>query len=253
MATEENFLFSHNITRTTKQVRDALNRERSNVGRTAYSSRVKDILRECETTEVAQQLVDDFENFTDRTTHDEVNWKPIHLHAVKLLNERDDVIFATVDERHSNADLLNHAHRDGYRTVTVPENIRNEIQDERDSEGNRLRDVGTYLEEYNESFEYDWVPEDEMTEEEREVWNHRGKILDLLNDPPVEEIRVSETIRMTDRGEMANGVWDGGEQRMSFVGSNSTAFGTSPVRSSTKSHTREVGEHLTSRNRSKMH
>jgi hypothetical protein len=214
VATEENFLFSYNITKTTKQVRDALNRERSNVGRTAYSSRVKDILRECETTEVAQRLVDDFENFTDGTTHDEVNWKPIRLHAVTLLNERDAVVFATVDERHSNADLLNHARADGYRVVTVPENIRNEIQDERDSEGNRLRDVGTYLEEYNESFEYDWVPEDEMTEDEREVWNHRDEILDLLNDPPVEEIRVSETIRMTDRGEMANGVWDGNEQRI---------------------------------------
>jgi hypothetical protein len=214
VATEENFLFSYNITKTTKQVRDALNRERSNVGRTAYSSRVKDILRECETTDVAQRLVDDFENFTDGTTHDEVNWKPIRLHAVKLLNERDDVVFATVDERHSNADLLNHARADGYRVVTVPENIRNEIQDERDSEGNRLRDVGTYLDEYNESFEYDWVPEDEMTEDEREVWNHRDEILDLLNDPPVEEIRVSETIRMTDRGEMANGVWDGNEQRI---------------------------------------
>lgn len=214
VATEENFLFSYNIKRTTKQVRDALNRERSHVGRTAYSSRVKDILRECETTNVAQRLVDDFENFTEGTTHDEVNWKPIRLHAVKLLNERDDVVFATVDERHSNADLLNHARADGYRVVTVPENIRDEIQDEEDSDGNRLRDVGAYLKEYNESFEYEWVPEEEMTEEEREVWNCRYEILGLLRKPPTEEIRVSETIRMTDRGEMANGVWEQSEQRI---------------------------------------
>jgi hypothetical protein len=214
VATEENFLFSYNITKTTKQVRDALNRERSNVGRTAYSSRVKDILRECETTEVAQRLVDDFENFTDGTTHDEVNWKPIRLHAVKLLNARDDVVFATVDEQNSKADLLNSAIREGYRVVTVPENIRNEIQDEKDAEGNRLRDVGTYLEEYNESFEYKWVPEEEMTEGERRVWNRRDEILDLLEEPPVEEIRVSETIRMTERGEMANGVWNREERRI---------------------------------------
>ncbi len=204
VATEENFLFSYNIT-TTKQLRDALNRERSNVGRTAYSSRVKDILQECETTEVAQRLVDDFENFTDGTTHDEVNWKPIRLHVVKLLNERDNVVFATVDERHTNADLLNHAQADSYRVVTVPENIRNEIQDEKDSEGNRIRDVGRYLTEYNESFEYEWVSEDEMTESELEVWGCRDDILDLLQNRPVEEVRVSETIRMTDRGEMANG------------------------------------------------
>ena len=214
VATEENFLFSYNITKTTKQVRDALNRERSNVGRTAYSSRVKDILRECETTEVAQRLVDDFESFTDGTTHDEVNWKTIRLHAVKLLNTREDVVFATVDEQNSKADLLNSAIREGYRVVTVPENISNEIQDEEDAEGNRLRDVGTYLEEYNESFEYEWVPEEEMTEDERKVWNRRDEILDLLEEPPVEEIRVSETIRMTERGEMANGVWNRNERRI---------------------------------------
>jgi len=34
VATEENFLFSYNITNTTKKVRESLNRERSNVGRT---------------------------------------------------------------------------------------------------------------------------------------------------------------------------------------------------------------------------
>jgi len=214
VATEENFLFSYNITKTTKQVRDALNRERSNVGRTAYSSRVKDILRECETTEVAQRLVDDFKSFTDGTTHDEVNWKPIRLHAVKLLNAREDVVFATVDEQNSKADLLNSAIREGYRVVTVPENISNEIQDEEDAEGNQLRDVGTYLEEYNESFEYEWVPEEEMTEDERKMWNRRDEILDLLEEPPVEEIRVSETIRMTERGEMANGVWNRNERRI---------------------------------------
>lgn len=214
VATEENFLFSYNITKTTKQVREALNRERSNVGRTAYSSRVKDILRECETTDVAQRLVDDFENFTDGTTHDEVNWKPIRLHAVKLLNERDNVVFATVEEQQRQTDLLSHAQGDGYRVVTIPENIRQEIQDERDSGGNEIRDVGTYLTEYNESFEYEWVSEEAMTEDERRVWNHRDAILDLLENRPVEEIRVSETIRLSERGEMANGVWEGHEQRI---------------------------------------
>jgi hypothetical protein len=176
--------------------------------------RVKDILRECETTEVAQRLVDDFENFTDGTTHDEVNWKPIRLHAVKLLNERDDVVFATVDEQQRQTDLLSHAQRDGYRVVTIPESLRHEIQDERDSGGNEIRDLGRYRQEYNESFEYEWVPEEAMTEDERRVWNHRDAILDLLENRPVEDIRVSETIRMTEQGEMANGVWKRDERRI---------------------------------------
>ncbi len=215
VATEENFLFSYNITKTTKQVQDALNRERSNVGRTAYSSRVKDILRDCETTDVAQRLVDDFEDFTDGTTHDEVNWKPIRLHAVKLLNAQDDVVFATVEEQTRKADLLDHAQRDGHRAVTVPDNIRDELRNERDAEGNQIRDVGAYRQEYNETHEYEWVPESEMTNEELRVWNLHGEILELLDEqPPVDEIRVSETIRMTEQGERARGVWERGERRI---------------------------------------
>ncbi len=45
VAEEDNFLFSYNITSLTSTLRKALNRERSNVGRTAYTPRVKDILK----------------------------------------------------------------------------------------------------------------------------------------------------------------------------------------------------------------
>lgn len=41
VATEDNFLFSYDITSLTAPLRRALNRERSNVGRTAYADRDK--------------------------------------------------------------------------------------------------------------------------------------------------------------------------------------------------------------------
>ena len=44
VAEEENFAFSFNITSLTTAMRKALNRERTNVGRTAYSERVKQML-----------------------------------------------------------------------------------------------------------------------------------------------------------------------------------------------------------------
>ena len=47
VAEEENFIFSYNITSLTKAIRKALNRERSNVGRSAYSERVKSVLLSC--------------------------------------------------------------------------------------------------------------------------------------------------------------------------------------------------------------
>ena len=54
VAEEENFLFSYNITSLTAAIKKALNRERTNVGRTAYSDRVKSILLSCEGKVVAQ-------------------------------------------------------------------------------------------------------------------------------------------------------------------------------------------------------
>ncbi len=47
VAEEENFLFSYNITSLDKAIKKALNRERTNVGRTAYVGRVKALLLEC--------------------------------------------------------------------------------------------------------------------------------------------------------------------------------------------------------------
>ncbi len=44
VADEENFLFSYNITALNEAIKKALNRERSNVGRSAYSDRVRAIL-----------------------------------------------------------------------------------------------------------------------------------------------------------------------------------------------------------------
>jgi len=44
VAEEENFLFSYNITSLTAAIKKALNRERTNVGKSAYSDRVKSVL-----------------------------------------------------------------------------------------------------------------------------------------------------------------------------------------------------------------
>lgn len=47
IAEESNFLFSYNITALNKQIIKALNRERTNVGRSAYGDRIKSILTAC--------------------------------------------------------------------------------------------------------------------------------------------------------------------------------------------------------------
>jgi hypothetical protein len=209
VATEPDFLFSYNITNTTKKVRDALNRERSNVGRTAYTPRVKKILRESESEAVAEQLVEDLERFTEGTAHEELGWKSIRVHAAKLMNSLRDVVFATNEEQREKRDLLDHARQDGYEVITVPENVRREIEGAKDVQGEKMRDVGAYTTEYNESFQYEWVGPEELTEEEKAVWKRRQDIVGLLDDPPhFNNIRVSEQMRVTGgEGWKTRGTW----------------------------------------------
>ena len=61
VAEEDNFLFSYNITSPTAALRRALNRERSNVGRSAYTDRVKSILLACDQDDVIDALVADLQ------------------------------------------------------------------------------------------------------------------------------------------------------------------------------------------------
>jgi len=216
VATEPDFMFSYNITNTTKRIRDALNRERSNVGRSAYTPRVKKILQECKSENIAERLVSEFERFEEGTEREELGWKPIRLHAAKLLNAQKDVVFTTVGEQREKRDLVDHARQDGYDVVTVPENIRDELRNVSDAEGNEMRDINVYSTEYKESFQYEWVAEEDLTEDERAVWRLRHDINDLLDDPPyVEEMRVSETMRITGGEDWkTQGTWQPLEQRI---------------------------------------
>src|SRR5438552_10041060 len=71
VALEEEFLFSYNIISTTAQLQRALNRERTNVGRSAYQDRVKAILVKSKSVAVAEQLVQDLTRIPAGTNHDE--------------------------------------------------------------------------------------------------------------------------------------------------------------------------------------
>src|SRR5260370_21732137 len=72
VATEDQFLFSYNITSTTAQLQRALNRERSNARRVAYQDRVKAILLKSKSAAVAEQLAADLTRPQSGTKHDEV-------------------------------------------------------------------------------------------------------------------------------------------------------------------------------------
>lgn len=167
VAEEEKFIFSYNITSLTKAIRKALNRERSNVGRSAYSGRVKSILLSCRSKAIAKSLVDDLKNYHSGTIHDELKWMDINVHACKLLNSFEKVVFFTSEELMFATDMVDKAKRDGYDIVTIPVNIKDKIRGLKDASGNIIRDLDQFQIEWNKSFEFKFIDEKDMTKKAR--------------------------------------------------------------------------------------
>lgn len=217
VAEEPNFLFGYNITSLTKALRAALNRERSNVGRQAYSDRVKAILLACSSRSVADVLATDLARFASGRNHDETMWLDVGVHACRILNAHDKVVFVTSEQMYFSAGLLSRARADGYRVVVVPETVAQKLPSLHDLDGNPLRDLSEYRDEWNRSFDYDFVDVRELTESERAVFALATPILRLVRDEAnrVREVLVSRTMRIDARdNNEAVGVWDEEYQRI---------------------------------------
>ena len=211
VAEEDNFLFSYNITSPTTALRRALNRERSNVGRSAYTDRVKAILLACEEDAVIDAVIDDLQLYARGVQHDETQWIDVGVHACKQLNARSKVIFLSALDLAQAPDFLQRAADDGYRTVVVPETLSTKLPRLRDALGNPIRDLTRYREEWNSSFQFTFTEPAKLTPRERAVWDTLPLIFAARGGRParVKEIRISETMRLMDgRYQEAVGLWD---------------------------------------------
>jgi len=211
VAEEVNFLFSYNITSLTAAIKNALNRERTNVGRTAYSDRVKSILLSCCDRPVATVLVDDLRQYEKGTLHDELKWADVSAHATKILNASSKVLFVSPAQLTEAKMLVDEAKQGGSQIVIVPENVREKISGQTDLAGNPIRDLSRFRQEYNESFEFKFVSPNNMTPTERTVYDAIPKIVSLIGGlpPNVKEIMISETMRTETHALVeATGLWE---------------------------------------------
>lgn len=199
VAEEENFLFSYNITSLTEALRRALNRERSHVGRGAYTERVQDILLACTSTEVTIPLAEDLHSFATGKMHDELQWAKIYKHASSILQSYKPVVFSTPAEEQAQPGLVTTARKDGYEVVTIPYDWRDKLVNVQDKTQQPIRLLDVYKQERNESFQFQFVVPDQLTTQERNIFEQTPVILQLLNQPVlstrVKEICISETMR----------------------------------------------------------
>lgn len=217
VAEEEEFAFSYNITSLTAAMNRALNRERTNVGRTAYADRVKAMLLDSESHDVAQTLADDLTRIEQGTNRDEVKWVDVAVHACQILNAAEKVVFVTAEQRTSASSAIDHALSDGYKVVTVPESIKERLHGIKDVRGNPVRDLDVYEQEFSESFEFKFVDPRKLSTPELAIFDMREKVANLVGGLPreVKEILISETMRPDFASTCdAAGLWEPDDRRI---------------------------------------
>jgi hypothetical protein len=197
VASESNFLFSYNITSLDSKIKKALNRERQNLGRVAYSDRVRSILLSCTSENIAEALAKDLQFWSTGEAHDELTWSDVQSHAVRILNSKEKVLFASADELAHNPFLVDVAASGGHKIIAVPDILVTKIQGISDIKGQQVVEANELFRQYGESFEFKWVELQTLSPEELLVWNHLEEILKLLDGRPesVRDIRISETMK----------------------------------------------------------
>jgi len=228
VAEEENFLFSYNITVLNASIKKALNRERTNVGRTAYTESVKKILLVCQSKDVAEILAKDLTNINRGTAHDELTWIDVQEHSVKILNQQGKYLFITSFEAMQHPDMIDQARNSGHEIITIPENLKYKIQGSTDFSGKPIVDIGQFVEIYNNSFDFTFIDPNKLSEKEKATYKLTTRIIELFGGKPnnVRSIKISSTMRKDFYGEVETlGCWD--EKTSSIVLSRKTLINTS--------------------------
>jgi hypothetical protein len=192
---EENFRFSYNITDLTPAMRKALNRERLNVGRSTYAERVKSILRKCEADEVLEALASEILARRDGRQCDEVQWAEVTQVAIRALHRSSEVVLVTEDQLRDQPHLIDAARRDGYEVVAISSSDQSRLEQDMQRGGEEARTLDVYAREYNESFEYTFVPESALSAQEARILALTPRVFKLLGATWTPRVRVSETMR----------------------------------------------------------
>ena len=219
VAEESNFLFSYNITSLTAQLKKALNRERTNVGRSAYTGRIKDILKACSSEKVIDALVEDLQQFGSGNRHDELSWNDIAMHAsIKMNQLHKDTTFVTTSDLQNNPSLIDEMQRSGYNPVVVPDNIISKMEDYNTGakSGETLTTANQYIKDEKERFVPVEIDINALTVYEKEVYNKTESILKLIGGKPknVKKIVIVEKIYESELFNETLGSWIAGENKI---------------------------------------
>lgn len=210
VAEEPMYLFDYNITRTNTALEKSLNRERSAVGRTAYSDIVMKMLLDAKSNAVAGMLMNDLKLISYGTNHDEISRVNVQAHAMRIYNEHNNVVFIPSSKSYQMSNNDKEKIREsGREVIVVPDTAFEKVEGTKDYTGKEIGTFQTVLREYSENFKYRFVEERNLTEYERNMLSMKSFVfLHYGNKKYLNKIRISENINEMISGDTL-GVYDG--------------------------------------------
>ena len=196
VAEEEDFLFSYNVTSLTKSMENALNRERTNVGRNAYRERLMQMLLRARSASVAEPLAAEMRDWEFGGSSGELQWGAVGRHVIKILSAQGYVIVSASAAR-DHAAMLESAEADGHRAVVVPDMYVLGAERGVDLNGNPIRTLTYYIEQHAATFRFEFVARSKLSAREREVYDQWRSISDVAGGMPkcVKSLEITETMR----------------------------------------------------------
>lgn len=217
---EENFLFSYNIISINKSIKKALNRERSNVGRSAYTSKVKEILLRCHSYAVVKAMIDDISNFSGGTQHDEIKWSDVHMHAIKMMQKSDPTAaFITPEKMQAVPSVIDDMRRGGYNPIVIPTSIERKIDNENSTvffDSEKITTVERYIKKQNDEFNPEVVAYSDLTEGEKAVFDLAPTIIKAIEaeEVQVSSIEIVTKMSLDTYGAVKVGLWQPTSRRI---------------------------------------
>lgn len=194
IAQEENFVFHYNITNINASIKKALNRERTNVGRSAYTDRVKQILLNSSNEEVLNVMMEQLEKVSYGNSCDEIAWLDVATHMAKQVNKQGNVVFLP-QGNYVSEDVRNTIESEGKKIIYIPENIASKFEGMKDDHGNEMGTLSSFMKSYEENFKFDFVNYKDLTKEEQKVYDlceNLAKELEFNN--VLKKVKISNTM-----------------------------------------------------------
>jgi hypothetical protein len=170
---------------------------------------VKAILLGSSAPAVADALAEELARFEDGRTHDELQWMDVQLHACRVLNATQSVVFVTSQQMFNNGSLVDYAKAEGHRVVVVPTALAAKLPGLVDVRGQPIRNLDVFYREWDEGFKFTFIDPAALAPSERAIFDRTQNIMALLSwgRLKVSSVLISETMRVDRSGYEFAGMW----------------------------------------------